>query len=427
MKVKWILVFTVAAAFIICGCASNSSKLIKKGLYKCESRFETAKKNFDKRNYGGAIRILDEIKYQCGGSPMMDTVIYYTAMSHFHLKQYIDARTEFENLQHEHPRSPFVEEARYRLAQMRYLQSRSSSRDQSETREAVRLFGDYMDLYPQGVHLDSARHFSSLAVNKLAEKEFNIAMFYRKQREHEAALIYFRTVMTQYPESKFTSESVIGMVEALTALGRVEDAREIVDELDIADFSETLRRRLDMVKLRLASPVGLHGPEVRKSKSKRARAKAQAAVADAARVIAETEAAEAEAARVKAEADEAARIKAEEEAAKVEAEEEEAPADQGDVDNEQSKTGTEPTEAQAEQAQGELKQPETETEKSKASAEPVKFETGKSGAEIKQLKAEPEQLKVEPQQLKFDAEKNKVEVKQLETEPKQPNTETKAE
>jgi outer membrane protein assembly factor BamD len=257
MNVKKMLFFVAmtAAVIIASGCGSNSSKkLIKKGLYNCNGRLETAMKRIEKRNYNDAVRILNEIKYQCGGSSFMDTVYYHTAMSHFRLKQYVDARFEFENLQQEFPRSPFVEESYYRLGQMRFLRSKKWNRDQTETKEAIRLFGDYMDLYPDGVFADSVRHFNTIANEKLAEKEFRTAMFYRRQKEHEAALIYFNSLLTQYPQSKFISEATIGMVEALTAVGRVEDARETIEDLVVADFSEPLRKRLEAVILRLDQP-----------------------------------------------------------------------------------------------------------------------------------------------------------------------------
>jgi outer membrane protein assembly factor BamD (BamD/ComL family) len=97
------MTFLIAAALaVVCVyCASESKKLIKKGLYNCSSRLETAAKRMGKKNYTNAIRILDEIKYQCGGSEVMDTVYYYAANCHIGMKQYEDARNEFDNLYRE--------------------------------------------------------------------------------------------------------------------------------------------------------------------------------------------------------------------------------------------------------------------------------------------------------------------------------------
>jgi outer membrane protein assembly factor BamD len=251
MVIRKILFFAAASAVLCASCASESNKLIKKGLYDCSGRLETAKQRMDKKNYTNAARILGEIRYQCGGSAMMDTVSYYIAVSHFRLKQYAEARDEFETLYRDHPRSPFVEEARYRIASMRYIQSNPFFRDQSETREAIRLFGDYLDVYPNGAFADSAKFFYKEAIDRLAEKEFNNARFYRRQKEHEAALIYYRALLSDYPESKFAPEATVGMAEMLVNLGRTQDAQEIVEELDAAAFEEKLKLRIEAVKQQL--------------------------------------------------------------------------------------------------------------------------------------------------------------------------------
>jgi len=249
MYTKRVVLLIAAALAVLCAsCASESKKLIKKGLYNCSLRLEAAVKRMDKKNYANAVKILDEIKYQCGGSEIMDTVYYYTATCHFRMKQYEDARNEFDNLYREFPRSPFVEEAQYRVAHMRYLQSAKYYRDQTDTKDALRLLDDYLDMFPNGVYSDSARGLLKTSIEKLAEKEFRTAIFYRKQKEHEAALIYYRSLLSEYPESTFAPESVVGMAEMLVLLGRVQEAQEIVEELDSAAFEEALKIRLDAVK-----------------------------------------------------------------------------------------------------------------------------------------------------------------------------------
>jgi len=242
------LVFTVFAAVFALSCSGPSSKkLIKAGLYNCEERLETAKRDVERRAFSGAVRILADIEYQCGGSPVMDAVYYWSAVAHLRQKQYDDARHEFERLYREFPRSAFAEEAYFRIAHMRYIQSLPSFRDQTETKEAMRLFNDYIDAYPAGVYADSARALFVSALNKLAQKEFNNADFYRKQREHEAALIYYRTVLAQYPESRYAPEAIVGMAEMLVLLGRTQDAQEVMEALEASLFEEGLRLRIEAV------------------------------------------------------------------------------------------------------------------------------------------------------------------------------------
>jgi len=252
-NMKKMLVFTVLAAALALSCSGGNSakKLIRQGLYKCHERLETAKNHVERRNFTNAVRIFDEIKYQCGGSPLMDTVYYYAGIAQFRQKQYEDARAEFEMLTREFPRSPFTEEAYFRIAHISYIRSLPFFRDQAGTREAIRFLGDYIDMFSEGAFVDSAHTLLASSLNKLAEKEFRNALFYRKQKQHESALIYYRSVLAEYPESRFAPESVVGMAEMLVALGRTQDAEEIMEELDASAFEDGLRTRIQAVRQKL--------------------------------------------------------------------------------------------------------------------------------------------------------------------------------
>jgi outer membrane protein assembly factor BamD len=253
-KIKMVFVAAAALFLAAASCSGPSSKkLAKRGLYDCSERLRAAAGRMEKKNYADAVRILEDIKFQCGGSPVMDSVYYYTALSRLRQKQYDDARSEFEALYGEFPRSPFVEEAHFRVAHIRYTRSLPYFRDQAETKEAMRLFNDYVDLYPGGAYADSARSLYAQSLDKLAEKEFNNALFYRKQKEHNAALIYYRAVLSEYPESKFAPEAIVGMAEMLVALQRDSEAAEAVGELDAAAFGEGLRARLEAIRQKVGA------------------------------------------------------------------------------------------------------------------------------------------------------------------------------
>ncbi|MDR0330715.1 MAG: outer membrane protein assembly factor BamD [Chitinispirillales bacterium] len=253
MKKIAIITAAIAIAAISVASCSNTSpkKLMKKGLYDCSNRLQAAAQRMERKNYTDAVRIVDDVKYQCGGSPQIDTAYYYAAVSYFRQKLYDEASAEFEALYGEFPRSPFAEEAHFRFAHIRYIRSLPSFRDQAETKEAMRLLNDYTDLYPKGAYVDSARTLFIASLNKLAEKEFNNALFYRKQKEHNAALIYYRAVLSEYPESRFAPEAVVGMAEMLIALQRTQEAVEIIEELDASEFDEGLKGRIEVIKQRV--------------------------------------------------------------------------------------------------------------------------------------------------------------------------------
>lgn len=249
MNFKTTVLSVVALCFLV-SCAATS-KAQKDRQFDCSKRLETVKKRMSKKNHTDAVRILDDIKYHCGGSAFMDSVYYYGGIANFRMKQYTDARIEFERLSREFPRSPFVEEAQYRVGQMIYLQSNPFDRDQTETKEAVYYFNTFLERFGSGNYADSARHHISLCKEKLAKKELKNALFYHKQKQHEAALVYFKSLLSQYPESKYINEARVYMVEALLDLKRSDEAQEIFKDLDSSGFGEKLKEKFDFVKTRL--------------------------------------------------------------------------------------------------------------------------------------------------------------------------------
>lgn len=251
MNLKTTVLSVVALCFLVsCAATSNAQK---EKQYDCSERLETAMKRVSKKNYTDAVRILDDIKYQCGGSALMDSVYYYGGIANFRMKQYTDARIEFERLSREFPRSQFVEEAQYRVGQMIYLQSNPFDRDQTETKEAVYYFSTFLERFGSGTYADSARHHIRLCKEKLAKKELKNALFYHKQGQNEAALVYFKSLLSQYPESEYVNEARVYMTQILLDLNQNDEAKEVFEDLDSSGFGEKLKEKFDSVKTRLGA------------------------------------------------------------------------------------------------------------------------------------------------------------------------------
>jgi outer membrane assembly lipoprotein YfiO len=172
------------------GCASGD-RVAKKRI-ECGERVARAMTKYEAKKYGSAKAILEEVRLQCAGHPVMDSGGYFLAMALMKMKMYADARLEFIRLTQDFPRSPFFEEARFRVGCCVLKSSLSVERDQSETREAQRLFADFLESYPSSPWADSAQTCLKAAVAKLAEKEFNGARFYQKIGEKEAAVVCYK-------------------------------------------------------------------------------------------------------------------------------------------------------------------------------------------------------------------------------------------
>ena len=214
---------------MVCSCAGG--RKVKANQYDCNQKVAEAIDLYNSKKYAKVKTLLSDVKMQCGGTSIMDTVLFYAGMANMKMKQYIEARSEFGHLVSDFPNSPLSEEAQFRAGLSVYLQSHSSSRDQTETREAIRMFRDFIDVFPNSPVVDSVSFYLDDAINKLAEKEFNNARFYDKNREYEAAVVYYKAFVQQFPDSKYSDLSRLNMAEMLIRLDRRSEAQDALQEL----------------------------------------------------------------------------------------------------------------------------------------------------------------------------------------------------
>lgn len=197
----------------------------------CSQRVAKIIELYTSKKYSFALSRVEDAKMQCSGSDIMDTILYYSGMSNLKTKKYLDAQTEFQKLVQDFPTSPFSIEAKFRIAYAVFKQSPSPHHDQKETKEAIRLFDNFIDLYPNTPFTDSAIYYKTQAYEKIALKEFRNAQFYEKINEPEAAVIYYKVFLSQFVDSKLIDKALYNTFVLLVKLNRINEAKEIYTQL----------------------------------------------------------------------------------------------------------------------------------------------------------------------------------------------------
>jgi outer membrane protein assembly factor BamD len=230
MKKSLLKLFIISACLVLP--ASAAFKKGKDRTVDCSKKLNEALLLYKNKRYSQAQLKLSDMKVQCNGSSVMDSVLYYLGMTDIFTKKYIEARTEMELLVQDYPQSAFFKEAKFRIPYCVYKQSNSYERDQKETEEAIRLFRDYLtESSSTGWEMDSARYYYKDAIEKMAKKEFQAAKFYERVEKYEAAVVYYRTFLDDFPESKFSDEAQLNLLQILVHLERNAEAQEALDEM----------------------------------------------------------------------------------------------------------------------------------------------------------------------------------------------------
>ena len=123
------------------------------------------------------------------------------------LARYDEAKDEFDKVVSAYPESEWSEAAKFQIAQCASLASLRSDYDQELTKEAKDKYSEFVARHPEAeLTRDAEKQIQDLS-NKEAEKDFNVAAFYEKQKEFKSAKIYYGYVVNQYPDSGWAKKA----------------------------------------------------------------------------------------------------------------------------------------------------------------------------------------------------------------------------
>lgn len=191
--------------------------------------FDLGLKELKKKHYDRAIEHFNTVVESFSGSAVVDSALFYLAESHFKSEDYLTAAYEYERVYTDYPASSFVAEAQYKKALSYSMESPRANLDQENTRLAIDEFTRFIENYPSHPFQAEAQKKIEELTEKLAYKDYLSAELYRKMNSPEsleAAILYYQSVMKDYPRSTWSWYSQYGI--GLVHLKRKEydEARE---------------------------------------------------------------------------------------------------------------------------------------------------------------------------------------------------------
>jgi outer membrane assembly lipoprotein YfiO len=230
------------ALALLCTVSGVSAKR-KAKLYECDKRIDKAMARYERGWYSDVITTLQEVQFQCGGHGRMDSVTYYLGMALMKDNRPEEARGQFRRVVDNFSGSAFALEARFRQGQCSFEASSSYDRDQSDTRDAIQELSDFVQDAPQSAWADSARQYLDKCYDKLARKEYESARFYFRIDKFDAAIVYFKALIDEYPSSKYVPEAHLQLAQSLTNVNRATEAEALLREVVDGDYGDDVKRR----------------------------------------------------------------------------------------------------------------------------------------------------------------------------------------
>jgi len=188
--------------------------------------YNSAKYRLDRGQYKLAAALFDEVERQHPYSPWARRAQLMSAFSYYMNQDYTEAVSAAQRFLAIHPGNKDAPYAFYLISLCYYEQIADVTRDQKITQQAKDALGELIRRYPESRYAADARLKLDLVNDHLAGKEMEVGRFYQRRGQWIAATIRFRNVIDQYQTTTHTPEALERLVESYLALGLPEEAKK---------------------------------------------------------------------------------------------------------------------------------------------------------------------------------------------------------
>jgi outer membrane protein assembly factor BamD (BamD/ComL family) len=175
---------------------------------------------------GRALEKLEQVRYNDMTGPMADKALFLAASVKFFRKEYKEADFLYSQLVEMHPNSPFIEQAIELAIISKTLSTGGAAYDGRKVAEARRLVDTALRNYPEFAHKKGEflnRQLFSITMQQ-AEKDYEVAEFYRRTGHPCSAYFCYEIVRRRYPGTKYFDLATRGMEELRVKLEKSKEA-----------------------------------------------------------------------------------------------------------------------------------------------------------------------------------------------------------
>lgn len=229
---KTIKIFTFLLIVIILTSCDGFNKILKSTDF--ELKMTKAKEYYDKEQYIKSSQLYEELIPVVKGTDKAEEVYYYYAWSEYNMGDFIISQYHFKNFTKQFSTSKHSEECYFMNAYCYFLTSANYKLDQTSTKNAIKEFQSFVDIFPESQRIDSCNILIDKLRFKLEKKDYEIVKQYFKVSDWKAAIVSTKNFIKEYPSSQFNEEMFYLMIDSyyLLAINSIRDKK--IERLDLA-------------------------------------------------------------------------------------------------------------------------------------------------------------------------------------------------
>ena len=169
------------------------------------------------------------------------------------------AINEFQEFLAFYPTHARADYSQYKMAMAHFRQMRAPQRDQTETRDTIHELELFVTRYPNSTLMSEVQGKLREAKDRLSEADFEVGVFYFRQRWYPGAIDRLRALLKEDPEFTGRDGVYFYLAESLTKVARPAEAlpyyERLIAEFEQSEHLEEARKRVDEIKAAPAQPA----------------------------------------------------------------------------------------------------------------------------------------------------------------------------
>ena len=165
------------------------------------------------------------------GDPNLPQIRYYMAECSFQMGDYVQAVSDFRKVSDEFSTTEYAPLALLRAGDANLRLWHRPELDPSYGETALAIYQELAGRFPDSDAAARARPHVKRLENQFAEKAYKTGVFYLRRKAFDSAIIYFKDVIANYPNSSRAPDALLRLVDSYRAIKYTLELDETCEHL----------------------------------------------------------------------------------------------------------------------------------------------------------------------------------------------------
>ena len=192
-----------------------------------EALYRAGRAEFAAAHWENAIAVFDKLTTDL---PARDTLLprafWFLARAHDEQGEHILAATSYSRLVESFPDDSLADDAALASARAYWKMWRKPALDPAYGQTALVSYNTLLSLYPTSPLMPTAQRELGELEDQFAQKAYLSGMYYLRRKAYDSGIIYFKDILTKYPNAPTARSAQLRLVEAYKAIRYKEDASD---------------------------------------------------------------------------------------------------------------------------------------------------------------------------------------------------------